>query len=62
MPATTYDIWWDPEGCWAQVGPQTLGPFESEQEAEVAAGTTCICSSADNPNDHRTDCPMWGQS
>lgn len=33
----TLDIWHDDEGVWAQVGPDTLGPFASEAEAEAAA-------------------------
>lgn len=32
------DIWWDDEGCWVQVGPQTEGPFATEEEAREAAG------------------------
>ena len=34
-------IWWDDDGCWAEVpnaglGAQVLGPFTTEQAAEEA--------------------------
>lgn len=26
---------------------------------EEASEVVCICTDADDPNDHRKDCPMW---
>lgn len=31
-----FDIWHDPEGCWAEEAGKLLGPFEPESDAEAA--------------------------
>lgn len=34
--------------------------LENEAMAEVdPEDRACICTDADDPNDHRTDCPQW---